>query len=464
MLKKYVNQSSIRKLRQLSSKSFFSRFRKKLPKPPTNIPKELKTYLHNRQTNINEEIIQITNSLKQITTKLSKTQSSEQSLPIFTQALDTWIDFVVKSRQRVIVESELGKKNIDRTTNTISSQFTNVAKGLHKHSQILRDTNPISQVSTQFTATTQALHKHSQILRDTNPISTTATSLQIQFSKVHEQAQIIGQSVVDSLPTSTREEVLNQATDSLKRRLRVDEAQAFVQEQAEIYNMLNVELLKLKQVVGNSYQSSNTDSSSYKIDPIQIAALYNKHEKTKQERWKAWRTPGTSTFHSHDLSLDTDLGYKLQKGCDFATAIYYDDVIDGLGQTTGNEKQAKEWSKQGGSNHSIPGRPAHALLLHADKKQVVLAVRGTSSVADAFTDVLATSVPFDILQTKDVKIKHNNTSQTEQLVAHSGMVLGARSVLSNVGAMLDEILQKNDIEQITVSIKATQEQCSCNYR
>ena len=458
MLKKYVNQSSIRKLRQLSSKSFFSKFRKKLPKPPTNIPKELKTYLHNRQTNINEEIIQITNSLKQITTKLSKTQSSEQSLPIFTQALDTWIDFVVKSRQRVIVESELGKKNIDRTTNTISSQFTNVAKGLHKHSQILRDTNPISQVSTQFTATTQALHKHSQILRDTNPISTTATSLQIQFSKVHEQAQIIGQSVVDSLPTSTREEVLNQATDSLKRRLRVDEAQAFVQEQAEIYNMLNVELLKLKQVVGNSYQSSSTDSSSYKIDPIQIAALYNKHEKTKQERWKAWRTPGTSTFHSHDLSLDTDLGYKLQKGCEFATAIYYDDVIDGLGQTTGNEKQAKEWSKQGGSNHSIPGRPAHALLLHADKKQVVLAVRGTSSVADAFTDVLATSVPFDILQTKDVKKIKHNTSQTEQLVAHSGMVLGARSVLSNVGSMLDEILQKNDIEQITVSIKATQEQ------
>ena len=308
MLKKYVNQSSIRKLRQLSSKSFFRKFRKNLPKPPTNIPKELKTYLHNRQTNINEEIIQITNSLKQITTKLSKTQSSEQSLPIFTQALDTWIDFVVKSRQRVFVESELGKKNIDSTASTISSQFTNFAKGLHKHSQILRDTNPISQVSTQFTATTQALHKHSQILRDTNPISqvstqftattqalhkhsqilrdtnpisTTATSLQLQFSKVHEQAQIIGQSVVDSLPTSTREEVLNQATDSLKRRLRVDEAQAFVQEQAEIYNMLNVELLKLKQVVGNSYQSSGTDSSSYKIDPIQIAALYNKHEKTK---------------------------------------------------------------------------------------------------------------------------------------------------------------------------------------
>jgi hypothetical protein len=458
MLKKYVNQSSIRKLRQLSSKSFFRKFRKNLPKPPTNIPKELKTYLHNRQTNINEEIIQITNSLKQITTKLSKTQSSEQSLPIFTQALDTWIDFVVKSRQRVFVESELGKKNIDSTASTISSQFTNFAKGLHKHSQILRDTNPISQVSTQFTATTQALHKHSQILRDTNPISTTATSLQLQFSKVHEQAQIIGQSVVDSLPTSTREEVLNQATDSLKRRLRVDEAQAFVQEQAEIYNMLNVELLKLKQVVGNSYQSSGTDSSSYKIDPIQIAALYNKHEKTKQERWKAWRTPGTSTFHSHDLSLDTDLGYKLQKGCEFATAIYYNDVIDGLGQTTGNEKQAKEWSKQGGSNHSVPGRPAHALLLHADKKQVVLAVRGTSSVADAFTDVLATSVPFDILQTKDVKKIKHNTSQTEQLVAHSGMVLGARSVLSNVGAMLDEILQKNDIEQITVSIKATQEQ------
>ena len=154
MLKKYVNQSSIRKLRQLSSKSFFSKFRKNLPKSPTNIPKDLKTYLHNRQTNINEEIIQITNSLKQITTKLSKTHSSEQSLPIFTQALDTWIDFVVKSRQRVFVESELGKKNIDRTTNTISSQFTNVAKGLHKHSQILRDTNPISQVSTQFTPTT----------------------------------------------------------------------------------------------------------------------------------------------------------------------------------------------------------------------------------------------------------------------------------------------------------------------
>ena len=129
-------------------------------------------------------------------------------------------------------------------------------------------------------------------------------SIQHQHRQVaHTQAQVLGQIVLDNIPRTTRQELLDHATESLMTRLRVREAQAFALEQQEIHHMLHVELQQLKETIDASLTSSKT------LDPFQLAATYDVHERAKLDRWKTWRAciPAVTTNVGQDVALGKQL-------------------------------------------------------------------------------------------------------------------------------------------------------------
>ena len=373
----------------------------------------------------------------------------------FRQSLDTWIDFLIFARRQH--PSHISRDQIQPMRNLSHTQLKRSA--LYMKMQKLTQTVAESQATTSSQAQLSALHRQmqkiTQTVAESLPASTreellrqARTSSQAQLLALHGQMQKLTQTVANSLPASTREELLSQAAKSLKQQLRVDEARIFLQEQSEIHSMLNNELHKLRKVVEHSSSASSSLSSSpsFTVDPLNIAAIYDKHEKNKLDRWAAWRN--TNNIDAQNVGSQSVLGSKLEKYLHFASAVYKDDVIAAL-QT--REQTDKRWCVLHHSNQALPGRPAHSLMIDEECKRVVLAIRGTSTLADGLTDIIATIVPYDpwFSKSKDAT-GDDDVSISKQHTAHSGFAHAAANVLSSVESKLVQVLNDHNIEELSI--------------
>jgi hypothetical protein len=334
------------------------------------------------------------------------------------------------------------KEVVAKAVNKFTASATTSMKGNHKalfdhlNLQAEAATEAAGKISNKVTNQFQSgsagsvadtLLKSTQNMRDI-----VHTNQQAAHTLANTHARVIGQILSDSLPTATKENFIIQATELLKERLRIDEAREFALEQKAIYEMLNFELNQLKETIQPT--SSATTLSSF--DPFQLAAVYDNHEMSKLERWKSWHDPSKIA--------EQEVGQKLNEYIIFCSAVY-DENIDSM-MTEINVKENDDemhWSYLGGCSYSQPGRPAHALLIDKTKQRLVLAIRGTSTMADGLTDIIATSVPFPSLPS-------SNNNKDRKKVAHAGFVLGAKNIFSHLQPTLESALDNNDIEELVV--------------
>ena len=383
-----------------------------------------------------EELKQAQHKLLTLTNVLKT--SATPSTHNLHQALDNWIDSLVQSTQTA--------------THTVHTTTTATSNAAHKAAQQMSSAMSSHVQSLDTQAATNAAQKLSS---QVHSFVSRTMSIQHQHRQVvHSQAQVLGQIVLDNIPTTTRQELLDHATESLMTRLRVREAQAFALEQQEIHHMLHFELQQLKEIIDASLTSSKT------LDPFQLAATYDVHERAKLERWNTWRTclPAATTNVGHDVAL----GKQLDEHLDFCRAVYEEDVVSMLHELQNN---TTKWTLLGGSPSSVPGRPAHALLMDEQHQRLVLAIRGTLTLADALTDIIGTSVPFGGDGGASGGANGGGASGggasgggasaggavgSNSQVAHSGFVLGSKNVLSNISPILDKTLKEHAIQEVVV--------------
>ena len=110
------------------------------------------------------------------------------------------------------------------------------------------------------------------------------------------------------------------------------------------------------------------------------------------------------------------------------------------------QNNTTKWTLLGGSPSSVPGRPAYALLMDEQHQRLVLAIRGTSTLADALTDIIGTSVPFGA----SGGASDGGAVGSNSKVAHSGFVLGSKNVLSHITPILDKTLKEHAIQEMVV--------------
>lgn len=177
--------------------------------------------------------------------------------------------------------------------------------------------------------------------------------------------------------------------------------------------MLLVEMVKLREIiqeVGGTMEAT-VDRSFL----LQMTALYSTHDDNKYHHRREVIRTGV------DVSSDVNLGSCLSEYMHFSRAVYDQDMGAQVGES---------WCVVGARPSARPGLPAHAMLLETGGDQrAVLAVRGTSSLSDALTNVLGTHTPFG----------QELVAEGEAL-AHSGFVLSARAVIERMQPHIDRVL------------------------
>ena len=105
---------------------------------------------------------------------------------------------------------------------------------------------------------------------------------------------------------------------------------------------------------------------------------------------------------------------ELRQSLDFATWSYVDyygpdDVRDKLESADG------DYYLHSHSTHeeNVPGKVGYFLALSPERKEIIIGIKGTSSLEDLVTDAAGTSTPFDMHLHADGGGKRNNTSATE---------------------------------------------------
>ena len=171
------------------------------------------------------------------------------------------------------------------------------------------------------------------------------------------------------------------------------------------------------------------------LELLQVAALYQEHCGGLAERWGGWaaeREAGAAAF-----PLDDALSAKLVEFIDLADAVYEECAAASASEFEVERKggagashlpgSAEGWEAVAADPTSAPGRPAFSLLLGDGR--AVLAIRGTASVYDVLTDVLAAGVEYG---------GGHDAGSKQECQAHAGFVMGARGVLRAAGAAIEE--------------------------
>jgi hypothetical protein len=87
----------------------------------------------------------------------------------------------------------------------------------------------------------------------------------------------------------------------------------------------------------------------------------------------------------------------------------------------------------------VPGYVAHYIALHKDKKQVVIAIKGTSSFEDMLTDCCGSVVPYTCPHGPFV----NHKGPTTTIHCHEGILLAAQKLFQDVETVMEELFLPN---------------------
>lgn len=255
-----------------------------------------------------------------------------------------------------------------------------------------------------------------------------------------------------SMPVKTlsrSREVAVQKLEKLRTKLGIEEAEAFVNEHFAIVDMLDEEVKRVRNTLYGDHDTSDTMQHKSNVDPLKVASLFVKHSRERQERWDGW-------LQSNHIAMNPELGAKFAEYIDIACAIYEKDASDEIEVRDSKRKRSVRWKNFKSAlldidvvsafdairppstwrviksrTNAQPGRPAFALLVEeSGENRVVVAIRGTASIADVLTDTLGASIPFGFDDSE-------RTSETKN-EAHAGFVHSARKILEDISRELEE--------------------------
>ena len=246
----------------------------------------------------------------------------------------------------------------------------------------------------------------------------------------------------------SRDKLMEEAA-ALQQRVGLAAAEEFASEQRAMIQMLqsqaavlSAELARTSAAVSVGGSRDAAAPATPDLELLQMAALFEEHSEETPSRWLGWATQTPAYI------VDSDLGRKLNEFIDLSDAIYEDCVVTSAASLE-QERQAQpaptaavaRWEAVAADPTSAPGRPAYALLLEKEKEgsgssssgggggRAVLAIRGTASMADVLTDVLAAGVEYGA---------HVAKAGSTDCEAHAGFVLGARRVVEAIKPALEE--------------------------